>query len=192
MMQSKRWTRAFLYIASFLPDAIYGWPIVLFCRLFWGEALTWEDGVLRCRAKKDSWLDRTYGKKWGAVTLSPHAILYMPMKLWPEELEEPSRTQYHEHIHVEQGEAAQLAAFLEAILLAVVLLIVWEPVWATVVPVLLWGTGHARKSGAGNLTAILRGEKGSGGYGGGYIGSHTEEAARAGADPDHDHVKRDE
>ena len=193
MMQSKRWTRAFLYLASFVPDALYGWPIVLFCRLFWGEALCWEDGVLRCRAKEDSWLQRTYGDKWGAVTLSPHAIVYMQMTLWPEELDEPRETQRHEHIHVEQGESAQLSAFLEALVWLVVLLIVGEPVWAGIVSVLLWGTGHARKSGAANLTAILRGEKGSadGKYGGGYIGAHTEEAARTGSNPDHDRHRRD-
>lgn len=188
-MQSKRWTRAFLYVASLLPDALYGWPIVLFCRLFWGEALRWEDGVLRCRAKKESWLDRTFGAKWGAVTLSPHSIVYMPMDLWPEELEEPRETQYHEHIHVEQGEAAQAAAFLEAIVFLALLLIVWEPVWAGIIPVLLWGTGHARKSGAAQLTALLRGEKGSGKYGGQYIGAHTEEAARTGSDPKNDRYR---
>ncbi|HEY5657926.1 MAG TPA: hypothetical protein VIY27_09070 [Myxococcota bacterium] len=177
--QSKRKTRALLYVASVLPDAIYGWPIVLFCRLFWGELLAWEDGVLRCRARKDSWLQRTYGKKWGAVTLSPHAILYMHVDVWPEHAEKPLPLQHHEHTHVEQGEAAQAAAFLEAVLLLVVLLIVSEPVWAVVLFVLLWGTGHARKSGAAQLTALLRGEEGQGEYSGAYMGAHTEEAARA-------------
>jgi len=191
--QSKRWTRAFLYVASFLPDVLYGWPVVLFCRLAWGQDLRWEDGALRCRAREDGWLERTFGEKWGGVTMSPHAILYMHVRLWPEDAEEPMGIQRHEHVHVEQGEAAQLAAFLEALVLLVVLLIVQEPVWATVLPALLWGTGHARASGAANAAAFLRGEGGVGEYGGAYVGSHAEESARALAAPEHDRLHdRDE
>ena len=186
MMQSKRWTRAFLYIASILPDALYGWPGVLLCRLFWGERLRWEDGVLRCRAKEDSWLQSKFGKAWAGLTLSPHAIIYMNIDLWPEDQADPSRIQRHEHIHVEQGEAAQLSAFVEALVFMGAFFIVGEPVWAVMLPLLLWGTGHARKSGAANVTAWLRGEKGAGKYSGTYIGAHTEEAARALEDPDHD------
>lgn len=191
--QSKRWTRAFLYVASLLPDVLYGWPVVLFCRVFWGEALAWEDGVMRCRARDGSWLARKYGEKWGGVTLSPHAILYMDIDLWPEDHAEPQPIQRHEHVHVEQGEAAQLAAALEALVLFVVLLIVSEPVWAGVLPALLWATGHARMAGIASLTAFLRGEKGVGEYAGAYVGSHTEESARALTDPTHDELHdRDE
>lgn len=186
IQQSKRWTRAFLYVASIAPDFFIGWPTILVCRLFWGEALGWEDGVLRCRAKTGGWLDRTWGAKWAAVTLSPHAILYMPQRLWPEDRDEPNRTQRHEHVHVEQGEAAQLAAFAEAIVILLVLLIVDEGVWAAVLVPLRLLTGHLVKAGAGYVTAFLRGEGGSGGYGGAYVGSVHEEAARALEDPTHD------
>ncbi len=179
--QSKRWTRAFLYVASFAPDALYGWPTVLFVRLFWGEYLRWEDGVLRCRAREDSWLQRTHGQKWSGITLSPHAVVYGYIPLWPEELQRPSSTQRHEHVHVEQGETAQLVVFIEALLLLPVLLGVGEPVWAGILCPLLWISGHGRMAGSSSATALLRGESG-------YVGSHIEEAGRALEQPEHDRL----
>lgn len=187
--QSKRWTRLFLYIASFPVDFFWGWPAVLFVRLFWGDSLKWEDGVLRCRVRDDSWLGKKFGARWAGSTLAPHAIIYFGMKLWPEELEEPNTTQRHEHVHVEQGEAAQLAAFVEALILVLVVSwMSWE--MGVTLAVLTWISGTIRKIGSGYLTAILRGESGSGDYAGGYIGSHDEEAARALEHPENDRHAR--
>lgn len=179
MFQSKRWTRAFLYVATLAPDLVYGWPLVLVARLAGGEKLRWEDGVLRCRAKRIGLLQKTVGKLTYAVTLSPHAIIYTHQALWPEELKEPSRTQMHEHVHVEQGEATQLASLVPLGLIVGLFLALDEPVWAGIIGGLFWALAYLAMIGAALLTAWLRGEEGERGHSGAYVGSHAEEAARA-------------
>lgn len=174
--------RIVLYIASFALDAFFGWPAVLFSHLFWGvkgkRALRWEDGVLRTKINRDSWLAKRVS--WGALTLSAHAILYLDTELWPEDLEAPSPLQHHEHTHVEQAEAASLVAATEGVFLSVfssLLAIFNAPLWSVIVALILgfliWLLGAFLHSVAGGLTAGLRGEADT------YRGSHVEEAAYA-------------
>lgn len=174
MNQSKRWTRALLYVGTLPIDALWGWPLVLAAHLFWGEdgALRREDGALRTRARASSWLHLRYGQRWAGVTLSPHAIVYLAHPLWPEDLEEPGELQRHEHVHVEQGEAACLAGLVDALLIFAVVALAGSPIVGAVLGLLKWLLASHEKTAAANLAALLRGEDG-------YRGSHVEEAAYA-------------
>lgn len=167
-----RWPRLVLYFTS-LSNDIFGWLAICIVYLLWGKkgSLKWEAGVLRCKLQEGSWLDKK--STWGGLTISAHAIIYRAVDLWPEEREIPHPVQYHEHVHVEQGESANLLSSISAVILAVMLAIVSNPTVAIVVSV-LWASlmGHLATGLVHKLTAICRGEDH-------YWGSTHEESARA-------------
>lgn len=177
--------RAVLYVAAFALDVLFGWPAVLIIHWTAGVkgALRWEDGVLRTKYRKDTWIGRSAKKRrFGALTLSPHALIYdAAYRLWPEDLKAPAPIQHHEHTHVEQGEAASLAGAIDAVILAVLGLVVlvtsdaWVAAVLFALAFLTWLLAHLQCGLAARWTAQLRGEKA-------YEGSHVEEAAYARAD----------
>ncbi len=156
------------------------------------------DGLsLWCDLKKGSWPTRTwYGKfesgnwlsflkggkpiinhenrqeryglyrTWGGTTLG-HGGFYGPGVAEPEGW---TRTQDHEHHHVEQFEASMLRSFVVGLVLAIALLAVGHPVLALVLGLLYWWSGGFLYGVSSAITAALRGEDG-------YRGSHIEEAA---------------
>lgn len=166
-----KWSRLVLYVASITND-IFGWLAVLLAYWWWGEkgTLRWEAGVLRAKLKKDSWLDKR--ASWAGVCITAHAMLYRKVPLWPEELDAPYPTQIHEHVHVEQGEGANLLSLVQALILLPIcaMLMGW---WSLLVFFAWWALmGHLGRGLANKLTAVCRGEDH-------YWGSTHEEAARA-------------
>jgi hypothetical protein len=184
----KTWRHILLYLVC-LPADLVGWSIVLFARLAWGEKLTWETPksigrpggpVLTCDLREDSWpvtpgkwpkgfyLQKTERQKgshphtWGGTTFG-HAIFYGPGRRgFPEDPWEP--IQVHEHVHVEQFEAAMLRSALVGLVVALG--------GQTTLGLVIWCLGYVLMLVASWVTAILRGEDP-------YRGSHHEEAAYA-------------
>lgn len=176
----KPWRRLFTFLPSLSLDVLWGWPAVLVIRLLWGEYLRWEREALVCQLRGDSWpvndkawlggwyLHRQAGltpTPWGGTTLSPHAIFYGPHRNLGGSPEHWSPVQQHEHVHVEQGEVAQLCSLL-----------VGAEVWSLQHPYLGLATwtlcGYALLSACGWIIAWLRGESP-------YRGSVHEESAYA-------------
>lgn len=176
-----RW-QLLLYMTS-LPMDIVGWLVVLFVRVAWGENLRWESPyartggklpggpVLSCDIRAGSfpvtagrWPRGFYLQRrnasWRGTSIG-HSVFYGPgwsrLKGW-------APTQVHEHVHVEQYEAAMLGAFV----LGVALALVGMPI----IGAFVWSTGGLVMLLANWTTAMLRGEDA-------YRGSHHEEAAYA-------------
>lgn len=123
------------------------------------------------RIESVEWNKERYGDfwTWGGTTLG-HGGFYGPGQVLEEE---PwSRIQHHEHIHVEQFEAAMFRAFLEGLLAGVVLLGFGHPMAGLRLGLFLWWFGYLAMGTANWTTAALRGESA-------YMGSHHEEAAYA-------------
>jgi hypothetical protein len=78
--------------------------------------------------------------------------------------------EYHEHVHVEQAEAAMLTSFLMAVSAFLVLFFTSAPVWAVCGG--LWVLGYVLMAVGGWVVAWFRGEDV-------YRGSSHEEAAYA-------------
>lgn len=164
------WYRLFLYFVS-LPADLLGWLAVGLIRVLWGRNLQWEtppDGVgspvVVAELSKGSWPTRSWYKRgdgtWGGTTLSPHAIFYGPGRLQPGRW---TYLQVHEHVHVEQGEASMLRAFIVAL---VTLLLTGS--WSAFL--LIWSCGYLLMGVSNWFTAFFRGEPM-------YRGSHHEKAA---------------
>ena len=154
--------RLVLYVTSLPVDLLLAWPMLLVTHVFWGEKLYWEDDALVSLRREGSWLDR----KWRFSTSIGHAISYHSSHVALEG-EPMAAVQIHEHVHVEQSEAAMLGSFLVAVTQFAVLGEAWW--WLCV---LVWATGNLVWALSGWLTAILRGENA-------YRGAHFEEAAYA-------------
>jgi hypothetical protein len=186
----KTWRHGFLY-AVCLPWDLLMWGLVLVIRALWGTRLEWENPreniaidrskvpggpSLTCELKPGSfpvtpgkWPKGWYlkgGRSWGGTTLG-HAIFYGPKKR-PEKGKPWAPVQVHEHIHVEQYEAAMLRAFVIAVLVAAV----GQSIASYWLAGAVWFTGYFQMGAANWTTAWFRGENP-------YRGSHHEEAAYA-------------
>lgn len=148
------WYRAFLYLGT-LPTDLVGWLVVLVVRALWGRDLTWFDGVLFVRLRKDTWFEKRFYTKWGGSTIA-HAI--MINERWDNE-----SIVTHELAHVEQNEANGLVGLVCA------LAVVWWAWWLALIFWFLMPTIVYTLSGC---AAVLRGEDW-------YRGNHNEESARA-------------
>lgn len=170
----KRWTHALLYVVCF-PQNLVSWLAVLVIRALWGEDLEWESPteigrpggpVLTVSLREDSWPSRTWYRKWGGTTLG-HAIMYAHgRRARAGERWEP--IQVHEHVHVEQFEAAMLKSLVVGLAVAIML----HSIAGVMFGVAIWSTGYVAMGAANWTTAWLRGEDP-------YRGSHHEEAAYA-------------
>jgi len=194
----KTWRHWLLYAVCLPWDLTIAWPAILLIRLFWGRELHWETPpyfrsigggpVLVCALRwgtwpvsKSKWLGGWYLRQsadgelraWGGTTLG-HGIFYGPdmdfKKPW-------QRLQAHEHIHVEQMEAAFVASFLMTCFTGFCGFFwylfgwSWYGFFCVTLPVLWWYGGLAVMSG-GWVAAWARGEP----Y---YRGSQHEESAYA-------------
>ena len=181
-----------LYIVC-LPWDLVAYSVVLLIRLFWGKDLRWETPpyaskqgggpCLTCQIKKMSlpvrrgiwpvgWYlhDRKTGRPWGGTTLG-HGIFYGPGG----RVDSPghwSKTQEHEHYHVEQFEASMVQALFAAVITGAVVWSLGHPIPALISFSFIWFTGYLFMGVGGWVTALLRGEPA-------YRGSQHEESARA-------------
>lgn len=190
-----KWYQYLIYLFT-IPWDLLTWPLIVLIRWFWGENLCWERSpengswVLTVDLKPDSWPCRTWytikkkvnGKKtkienrpdvhsvygkfrtWAGTTLGPHAIFYGPGrrvkgKWWA--------TQFHEHIHSEQGESAMVRAFLFALPVFIHSMIYGNNLW--IMALVMWTLGYVSMI-SGFFVAFLRSEPG-------YMGSVHEEHA---------------
>ena len=183
-----------LYIIGAPWNLFAAWPVVLLIRLFWGKGLRWETPpdanqrgggpCLTCQIKEGSlpvrkgrwpvgWYlhdrDATPPRPWGGTTLG-HAIFYGPNGRRGDT--EWTRTQEHEHYHVEQFEAAMVGSFIAGLLAFVVVLLSGRFVGAVLLGAALWALGYVLMGVGGWVAALLRGEPA-------YRGSQHEESARA-------------
>ncbi len=148
----------FTYVWTLVFDAPM-WFVVLFVRLFFGTKLHWCEG-LWCEVKKGSWVANKWAVKWAGLTLG-HGGIYGPGHSGGPGID--THVELHEHIHVEQYEAAMLSSFTIGIAM-----LASGSVWWMCLAVWLLGGPWAYI--ASLVQAWLRGEDM-------YRGSHLEEAA---------------
>jgi len=183
-----------LYVVCAPWDILVAWPLVLIIRLLWGHRLRWEtppyhkeEGggpVLTCEllpgslpVRKGRWPvgwylhDRKHGVPWGATTLG-HGIFYGPWARESLSADSWTRTQAHEHVHVEQFEASMVSSFLVALGVVVLLVALGHFRAAAVAGCVLWSLGYLLMGVGGWLAAFFRGEPM-------YRGSQHEESAYA-------------
>jgi len=182
-----------LYVTALPWNLLVAWPIVLAIRVLWGKELGWEtppkyaqeEGggggpCLTCQMKPGSfpvvqgmfpkgwYFNKRTNSPWGGTTLG-HGIFYGPNgRTTPFDW---TRTQAHEHVHVEQFEVSMMGSFLVGLVAGIVMLIAGRPIVALSVFLGVWTTGYLVMGVAGWLTAWLRGEEA-------YWGSTHEESAR--------------
>jgi hypothetical protein len=146
------------------PAAILSWIAVLIVRVLWGHKLEWLDG-LWCELKEDSWPMRTWYKRWGGTTFVRGGFYRPGRKGQPGRID--TRTEAHEHIHIEQAEASALFGTVVAI--TIILALPWSTagfitalaVWTLTAPLIYLAAG---------IQAVVRGESF-------YKGNHFEEHA---------------
>ena len=160
----KRYWLTYIYTG---PWDVLMWLVVLFVRAMWGRRLHWQDG-LWCEFRKNSWPARTWFRKWAGVTLG-HGGFYNWQISGDPGID--TNCEIHEHIHVEQYEAAMLAGLVVSVIILVVLLLMGQ---APLYPLHLgiWLLSSKVAYSASVVQAWMRGEPG-------YRGSHLEEAARS-------------
>ena len=169
-----RWTHVFLYAVCF-PQDVVSWLMILAIRALWGESLEWESPaemgrpggpVLTVTLRKDSWPSRTWYRKWGGTTFG-HAIMYAHGRR-ARAGERWKPIQVHEHVHVEQFEAAMLQSLIVGSSVAILM----HSSAGLVLGAVIWLMGYVAMGAANWTTAWFRGEDP-------YRGSHHEEAAYA-------------
>lgn len=189
-----KWTHWILYLVGLPWDLLVAWPVVLLIRALWGEDLRWETPppydrkkgggggpCLSCRIRENSfpvtegtfpkgwYLHKASGRPWGGTSLG-HGVFYGPSgRKGPSDW---TRTQAHEHVHVEQAEVSSLRSFMVGLTTGIVLWSLGHPIAGTVMFVAVWTVGYLMMGIAGWLTAVFRGEEA-------YWGSTHEESARA-------------
>lgn len=124
---------------------------------------TWPKGFYLKKVAKQK---RSHPVSWGGTTLG-HAIFYGPGRRAPAG-GKWSLIQVHEHVHVEQFEAAMLRSFIVGLIVA----IGGQSTASLVLGLIIWSLGYLLMGAANWTTAVLRGEDA-------YRGSHHEEAAYA-------------
>jgi len=187
-MTSKRPLRYYLiYLITFPADLVV-WLSVIMVWILWGTKIEWNAG-LWCELKPESWPSRSWyrykqngkvvllsetlwkshGKwlTWGGTCLG-HGGFYGPGKAGDKGID--TRTEYHEHIHVEQSEVALLTSFLQALTVGGILLYEGQQNLALVLGCFVWVIGLFLKAASGWVVAWLRGKDP-------YRGSIHEEAA---------------
>jgi hypothetical protein len=137
------------------------WLLVLIVWLFSGTKLHWCDG-LWCEVKRGSFLAKTWAVKWAGLTLG-HGGIYGPDRSGGDGLD--TKVELHEHVHVEQYEAAMLASQV----IGIAAYFAGAAWWMCLA---IWLLGGAWAYGAALVQAWLRGEEP-------YRGSHLEESAYA-------------
>lgn len=134
---------------------------VLGVRLLWGKSSFWLDG-LWVVLDEQSWFVRKPYQKWGGTTMGHGGWLREHRVGDPTKVD--TYLEMHEHVHVEQYEAAMLSG-----LIAGIFVFALTQHWSALV---IWWAGYLLM-GLGNwIQAWFRGEEL-------YKGSHHEEAARA-------------
>lgn len=154
----RRWLTLFFTAPINLTIA---WPSVIVANWLWGRGLRWEERFVLTTEFAHTRLPKWF--KVNASTLG-HAIFYAPgyrsigSAPW-------TRTQYHEHVHVEQFEGWAISGFL----LGSAACLLGASPW--VGAAIWWGSAPAVWCGY-SVAALLRGESH-------YWGAAHEEAAYA-------------
>jgi len=102
----------FLIYIWCLPWDILAWLVILLMWSIWGTKLRWEDG-LWFEFKRDSWPSRTWYNPWAGTTFGHGGILGYGHS---GKKGIDTKTEKHEHIHVEQFEVVMLSHLLMALL----------------------------------------------------------------------------
>lgn len=167
MKQAKRPRRYWMTYLWTWPWDLLSWPALLLLNLLWGAKLHWLEGVW-FEARPGGWLARRFGECWAGLCLG-HGGIFRPGYSGGDGIDTP--TEFHEHFHAEQYEAAMLLAFLVATAVAA-----WHVVDGGHPPYPLvggiWLLGGVLAYVASMLQAWLRGEPA-------YEGSHLEKATSA-------------
>lgn len=188
-----KWTHWILYIVTLPWDLFVAWPLILVLRLMWGKELRWESPPSYERAKgggggpcltcqfrpgsfpvvpgvfpKGWYFNKRTKSPWGGTALG-HAVLYGPNGRTT--VDDWTRTQAHEHVHVEQFEVSMLRGLIVGAFVGAVFVALQKPVVGLVVFLIVWMTGYLLMGVVGWITAVLRGEEA-------YWGSTHEESAR--------------
>lgn len=156
MKRPKRYYLTFVWTGVW--DLIL-WVFILLFRVIGGCDLHWVNG-LWCDIRPGTWLDKTWARKFAAITLG-HGGLGRKGIFGGPGID--TDTEFHEHVHVEQFEAAMLLSFV----VGIVMFASGSEWW---VSALVWNLGGALAYCASLLQAWLRGESP-------YRGSHLEESA---------------
>ena len=147
-----------------LPGALISWLAVLVVWLLWGCKLEWLDG-LWCELKPNSWPMRSWYKDWGGTTFIRGGFYRPGRKGKPGRID--TRTEAHEHIHIEQAEASALYGFIMAVVVSIVTLFSTA---GLITALLIWTITPLMIYVAAGLQAVIRGEEF-------YKGNHFEEHA---------------
>lgn len=190
-MKKKPWRRLFIYIWTF-PSDIFTWLVVLVIRLFWGNKLHWNEG-LWCELNPFSWPARTWYRikdengnvilnelenrpkfgtwvTWGGTCFG-HGGFYGPGRM-NDTKEIDTKTEFHEHIHVEQVEVNMFANFILAIIAFIYCFFNINLNSTIVISLVTWLLGVILIPLGGWVVAWFRGEDP-------YRGSQHEESAYA-------------
>lgn len=163
MSRPKRWLLTFLWT---IPADLIAWTFILFVRLFFGARLTWIDG-LWVELSKDSFPERTWGRRWLGFTVAHGGILAAGRAGGPGA---DTDTEKHELVHVEQFEARMLSGFVLGLFCAITFLVEGCREAALISALTVWLASWPLGYAASLAQAHLRGEDP-------YRGSHLEEAA---------------
>lgn len=155
-------TKKFTYLYTFNHDLL-SWLVILIIRYFaGGKRLAWVNG-LWCEMKEGSWFSKL-GICFG------HGGLLASGHMGEKGID--TRTEYHEHVHVEFFESSMLRGFISGILSFSLFLIVGHFKMGLVSFLIFWQLGYFFGLGTDWLTALIRGEDV-------YWGASHEEAAHA-------------
>lgn len=174
-----------------LPAELFSWLTITIIWALWGSKLQWVEGTLWCELKAFSWPCRSwyrrkvkgvykknpssekekYGewKTWGGTTFIRGGFTGPGDRLGEENIID-TPLEFHEHVHVEQGEAAQLNSFIIGIAILITLMAINHTIVGVILGGIIWSTGALLNYATSSLQAIIRGED----Y---YKGNHLEESA---------------
>lgn len=150
------------YYLTFLWTGVWDiclWFFLIWFNILWGNRLLWNNG-LWCEVGSGTWFHKTWAIKFAGAALG-HGGLFAPGVPGGPEID--TDTEFHEHIHVEQFEAAMLLSFAIGIVMSV-------SGSDLVVSAGVWIFGGPMAYCASLCQAWIRGEHP-------YRGSHLEEAA---------------
>ena len=173
--------RLIVHLCGLGWDLVVAWPMVLLVRLLWGEGLRWEEGVLKCAMKLNSfpvttpftaegwwkwWTKWPRGfylrnrKKAATGEQAPwswrgssvgNGQIFGPGRLSPRG-ELPTRTMVHENHHTIQARAAAISATFWAVTWAIALACLDQYTAAAVMGLAMWILGGNLSISSGGWT----------------------------------------
>lgn len=163
--KDRPWRYQLTYLYTSIWD-IPSWVVLILMRLLWGKKLHWLDGVW-FEIREGSWLSRRF-KGWSGVTFG-HGGFYGSGVSGGKGID--TKTEFHEHVHVEWYESSMLRAFILGLAVFSISGFSVESRW-TIASLAIWFLGAVLAWVPNWIQAWMRGENV-------YQGSTHEEAAYA-------------